>query len=169
MRMRFRTDGWHYADMKAAGETFEQHHRPDEFYGVNEGQYEVWKKFFDDTPKAEPGDVWRIFYGHGVDGVQVDDWVAGYAICCIGCGRVHNWTSALNCGQKVKRAYQDTQGNRQEYETCIHQEQHTSCWSWTGDAEAGTLTAASSLQVVADRCPWHCGWHGFIQNGDIHV
>lgn len=169
MRMRFRTDGWHYADLKAAGETFEQHYKREEFFGVNEGRYDEWKAHWDATPKAEKGDVWRIFWAHHSWCGQVDDWIAGYAICCIACGRVHAWTSALNCGQKVKRSYVDTDGKRQEYETCVHQEQHGSCWTWSGSAEAGTLTATPSLQVVADKCPWKCGWHGFIQGGDIHA
>jgi hypothetical protein len=156
--MRFRTDGNHLADLKAAGESFEQHFPRDSF--VDDSQYELWKQGWENTPKTEPGDVWRIFYHHEVDGVQVDDQIAGYAICCIACGRVHVWTSARNCNQKVPMPWG---------ESCVHREAHTSCWTWTGSAEAGTLTAAPSLQVLKEHCLWGCGWHGFIQNGDIHT
>jgi hypothetical protein len=164
VRMRFRTDGWHYADLKAEGKDLGS--------WCVEGMVptEEEKKYWEVTQKAEPGDVWRIHWYHrDEDDKQLDDWIAGYAICCIGCGRVHCWTSALNCGQRVQRSYVDTNGNTVPYETCVHQEAHGSCWQWSGSAEEGTLTAAPSLQVVADRCPWKCGWHGFIQNGDIHI
>ncbi len=154
MKMRFRTDGWHYADLKAAGETFESHYLETDPWRTDP----VIQKYWAETPKAEPGDVWRIHWYHRDENdVQLDDWIAGYAICCIGCSRVHCWTTALNCAQKTKEG------------SCVHSEAHGSCWSWSGSAEEGTLTASPSLQVVADRCPWHCGWHGYIQAGDIHV
>ncbi len=161
--MRFRTDGWHYADLKAEGYTFE-----DYFAGRPLAEVEMERQYWDVTFKAERGDVWRIFWRHEVNGAHVDDWVAGYAICCVACGRIHAWTTALNCGQKVKRTYHDVEGKPVEYETCVHQENHTSCWTWTGSAEANTLTASPSLLVVKDRCPWGCGWHGWIKDGEIN-
>ena len=163
--MRFRTDGWHYADLKAAGETFETYYPETDPWRDPEV-----KRCWDETPKAERGDVWRIYWFHrGPYGGQIDDWLAGYAICCIGCGRVHTWTNALNCAPKLRKSFVDTAGKRQEYDTCVHQENHSSCWTWSGSAEAGTLHASPSLQVVAERCPWRCGWHGFIERGDIHT
>jgi hypothetical protein len=155
--MRFRKDGWHYADLKVQGKTF------DEYYSYSESalQNAEYRKFWDECPKAEPGDVWRIYwYHHDDQGHQLNDWIAGYAICCLGCGRVHPWTQALNCGQKIQTEYG---------ESCIHVQNRTSCWTWTGSAEEGTLTASPSLQVVKERCEWGCGWHGYIQNGDLHT
>lgn len=151
MKMRFRTDGWHYADLKVTGMTFEQ------YYGARVATDEA-RKYWDETPKAEPGDVWRIHWHHHVDGKQVDDWIAGYAICCPGCSRVHNWTTALNCATSRGEG------------KCVHNSDrpYGSCWNWTGSAEEGTLSATPSLQVVKERCEWGCGWHGYITNGDLH-
>jgi len=148
MRMHFRTDGWHYADIKAKGESFDQHYPPDSFITAEER--EQWKKHFDETPKAEKGDVWRIHWAN-------DRGIAGYAICCIVCGRVHTWTQARNCSTKKGDG------------TCAHNsgENLSSCWNWSGSAEEGTLTATPSLMVVTEVCEWHCNYHGFITNGEI--
>jgi len=150
--MRFRTDGVHYADLKAAGRTLEDYCAP-------QAPTEEERRHWDATPKAERGDVWRVFWYHGEQGKQIDDQIAGYDICCVACGRVHACTTALNCNQKIPKPWG---------ESCQHIESRTSCWIWSGSAEQGTLTASPSLLVVQSRCPWGCGWHGFIQNGDIH-
>jgi len=156
VRMRFRTDGWHYADLKASGETFENYYPESDPWRTDP----IVKKYWDDTPKAEPGDVWRIFWYHrGSDGEYIDDRIAGYAICCIGCGRVHNWINARHCSQPVQKDWG---------ESCVHRENYTSCWTWSGSAEEGTLTASPSLQVLQGP-DQPCGWHGYIQDGDIHI
>ena len=157
MKMRFRTDGWHFADKKAAGESFEDQCAPsDPWLALDSEARKTWNE----TPKAEPGDVWRIHWKHDDgNGNQIDDWIAGYAICCIGCGRVHNWTGARNCPQKITKEWG---------ESCIHRENHSSCWDWSGSAEEGTLTASPSLQVIADN-PGECAWHGYIIQGNVRV
>lgn len=108
---------------------------------------------WDPNPRAEPGDMWRIFWHHEVDGQQVDDHIAGYAICCPTCKHIHHWTSASNCSTR------GTGGS------CSHQTELTSCWNWTGSAEEGTLSATPSL-----HCPKElggCGWHGYLTNGEL--
>jgi hypothetical protein len=130
--MRFRTDGEVIASLKANGEN-----KPD-FIDQSE---------WDRTPKAEIGDVWRIFWYHHVDQQQVDDQIAGYAICCPKCREVHYWTSASNC---------DRTGG-----SCVHEKQRTSCWNWTGSAEANQLSATPSLLCHT------CGWHGYLTNGEL--
>lgn len=102
---------------------------------------------WDATPPAQPGDIWRVFWraedseGNGINGP-----FAGYYICCPGCKQVHAWTTALNCLPKP----------------CPH-EGKSSCWAWSGSAEAGTLTASPSLYSVKEN--GGCGWHGWLQNG----
>lgn len=143
--MRFRTDSWYIADKKAAGM---EHH-------AWICELEQWNE----TPKAEPGDVWRIHWHGGP--------IAGYAICCIGCRRVHAWTTALNCAQRFQQFHKDSEGKDIPYWTCPHQGTG-SCWNWSGSAEEGTLTASPSLKVEPiGESP--CDWHGYIQNGDIHT
>lgn len=85
---------------------------------------------------AVPGDCWRCFWLAGA--------FAGYAICCLKCLQVHHWTTATNCVP------------------CPH-ESVGSCWTWTGSAEDGTLTASPSLHCVAES--GGCGYHGWLQNG----
>lgn len=158
VRMRFRTDGSHYADLKANGWTFEGD--GEKCYGkcfTDPKEYEEAKNCWDGTPKAEPGDVWRLHWG-GKDGA-----IAGYAICCPGCGHVHSWVRATNCSQSVHKSWTDKDGIEHPYTSCVH-EGVGSCWDWSGSAEEGTLTAAPSLLVQQDDCHWH----GFIQGGDIH-
>lgn len=157
--MRFRTDGWHYADLKANGWTWERYaacfDESDDVAAI--------KREWDAIPPAQKGDVWRVFWYHDENGQQVDDRIAGYAICCIVCGQVHAWTSAGNCSQKVKRSYVDSGGKTVEYDSCAHSGV-SSCWNWSGSAEEGTLTATPSLMVI----PGHgCSYHGWIRNGEI--
>lgn len=135
-RIRFRTDGSHIADLKAQGKPY------DSFY-----DQAIWEA----TPPAQPGDIWRVhWYAEDAEGSHIDGPFAGYDVCCPGCLRVHAWTTAINCSQK------NAQGR------CPHEGQ-SSCWSWSGSAEAGTLTASPSLHSVPDR--GGCGWHGWLQNG----
>lgn len=159
--MRFRTDRWHYADLKANGWTWEQYakcfHDSEDVAAI--------KIEWDAVPPAQKGDVWRIFWHHEeAPGKQLNDRIAGYAICCIICGKVHAWTSARNCSQKVKRSYVDSSGKTVEYDSCVHSGL-ASCWIWTGSAEAGTLTASPSLMVIPG--PDRCNYHGWIRNGEI--
>jgi hypothetical protein len=154
VQMRFRTDGWHFADMKSHGTEY------------------VWgdKEVFDITPTAEPGDVWRIHWAAAgtdgvIDSVRDKDLVgplAGYAICCIKCGHVHVWTTANNCSSPVEKTYKDSDGNDKTYKSCIHSGTG-SCWNWTGSAEDNTLTATPSLQCLQPDC----NFHGFITNGVV--
>ncbi len=131
-RIRFRTDGNHWADLKAGGLTAEQFREEWKETGVSAEEFEA-------TPKAEPGDTWRIqWYASEGEGP-----LAGYAICCPGCGRLHYWTTANNC------------------KPCTHSGK-SSCWQWTGSAEQGTLTARPSLLSNA------CGWHGFLTDGEMN-
>jgi hypothetical protein len=121
-KMCFRTDGSHF-----------DHDKPD------------------NRPKPKPGDTWRIFWYHKVNGIQVNDRIAGYAICCPKCGRIHSWTSAADCSGRVEKGI------------CEHQLNRTSCWTWTGSAEDNQLSATPSLHCVEDR--GGCGWHGNLTNG----
>ena len=131
-RIRFRKDRSHDATLKAEGVTVEKYR--DEW---NTGADRV--ALFEATLEAEPGDTWRIrWYAEDGEGP-----IAGYAICCPRCGQVHYWTTALNC------------------KPCPHQGK-SSCWQWSGSAEAGTLTASPSL--FAQRA---CGWHGWLRNGEL--
>jgi len=164
VKMRFRTDGSHYADLKTFGWTWEGD--GERSYGkcfAPGPEYDEAKAGWDATPKAEPGDVWRLHWG-GVAELGESGPVAGYAICCPGCGHVHPWIRAKNCNQKVQKSYVDSKtGQSVAYESCVH-EGVSSCWQWSGSAEEGTLTASPSLQVQQDDCHWH----GWIQAGDIH-
>lgn len=101
----------------------------------------------------QPGDVWRIHW-YKQDGQGP---VAGYAICCPGCGKIHHWTTANNCKTKGQKdpAYPYM---------CTHSGVG-SCWDWTGSAEGNTLTGRPSLQVTADDCHWH----GYLTNGKLHL
>lgn len=104
------------------------------------------------VPPADPGDTWCVRWrGHGIVGTPeyLPGPIAGYAICCPGCHQVHCWTSATNCGP------------RNEYGSCPHNGTG-SCWTWTGSAEANTLTASPSLYASNA-----CGWHGWLQNGQL--
>lgn len=131
MQMRFLTGGSHIADLKAAGET----------NGADFYEQALW----DATPTAVPGDVWRVRWARTI-GTNADGPIAGYAICCSLCLRVHWWTTALNCLPKP----------------CPH-EGVGSCWTWTGSAESNLLTASPSLHCLKEK--GGCGFHGWLQNG----
>jgi len=154
VRMRFRTDGWHYADLKALGWTRER------FFAEYSQLPDYFNKFVE-TPPAQPGDVWRIhWYKEGGQGP-----LAGYAICCPKCGHVHNWTVAGNCsGKKHTIKYLGSDGSERFYDICEHNGVG-SCWTWTGSAEDNTLTASPSLQVTSPEC----GFHGWLENGELRA
>jgi hypothetical protein len=134
---RFRTDGFHIADLKAQGKARE------EWFEAT-----LW----DPIPPAELGDVWRIHWAKCNDaGHTIDGPLAGYAIFCPKCHTVHCWTTATNCAQKAGTS-------------CPH-EGTGSCWTWSGSAESGTLTASPSLHCVLEL--GGCGWHGWLNNGEM--
>lgn len=152
VKMRFRTDGWHYANLKTHGWTRERfvaemHHEPD------------YINTFEATPIAEPGDVWRMYW-YKENG---DRPLNGYAICCIKCGHVHLWGTAGNCQTDVQEVhYKDDAGNDKSYKSCVHKRTGTgSCWNWTGCAEDNTLDCKPSLLVTHSDC----NFHGFLDNG----
>lgn len=142
--MRFRTDNSTSAEihgMRAVGLPL-----------MAELAYRAAHDRLEDVPPAEPGDTWEVrWYGKGRSGTPeyVEGPIAGYAICCPKCRQVHRWTGALNCQP------------RDEHGSCRHSGKG-SCWAWTGDAAAGTLTASPSLHATGA-----CGWHGWLQNGDL--
>lgn len=109
-----------------------------------------------DTPPAEPGDIWRTFWHGGP--------IAGYAICCPKCGGVHHWTTASNCPQDVPWEVTNADGSISKGMKCRHSGVG-SCWNWTGSAEDGTLSATPSLYCIETPDGWGCGWHGFLTNG----
>lgn len=108
---------------------------------------EVWEA----TPPPCAGDVWSVYWATGTE--EGEKRLAGYAICCPGCGRVHYWTTASNCSS----AYSVEGGGV----TCDHVERRESCWRWTGDAQEGTLSAVPSLLSRT------CGWHGHLVRGRL--
>ena len=160
MKMRFRTDGFHYADLKARGKTFEEYYN-----NLEDPQKSEWKVQWDLIPPAEPGDVWRVHWG----GIGNEGKLAGYAICCILCRHVHTWTSASNCRDDwQEHHWTDKDGKDQVYHDCRHQREHTSCWTWTGSAEENTLNGSPSLQVIPHPDWDNCNFHGHLINGDLH-
>lgn len=146
--MRFRTDGWSFAD-KAKN--------------FSDADFKEWG--YDDetilqirgTPHALPGDTWAIHW-YKQEGVGP---LAGYAICCPRCGGIHHWTSANNCKFQIRLVpYKDSDGNDRTYSVCGHSGEG-SCWNWTGSPEENTLTGTPSLLNHG------CGWHGFLTNGQL--
>lgn len=124
-QMRFRTDGWNWADQD----------------------------------RAQPGDTWRIFWAHREEETPK---LAGYAICCPRCKRIHAWTTANNCHwNETDHSYTDQEGKIHTYKLCGHHSGHSSCWQWSGDAENNKLTAKPSLFATSP----YCGWHGFLTDG----
>lgn len=148
VKMRFRTDGWNWAEMKRVGT------------GVSDLELKEFgwdADAYNNTPPAEAGDVWRIhWHKEGGEGP-----IAGYAIACIKCDQVHSWTTANNCEPKIEHKFKDVNGNEQTYTTCTHSGVG-SCWVWTGSAEDNMLTASPSLLSN------ECGFHGHLQNGILH-
>jgi len=104
-------------------------------------------------PPAEPGDTWRLRWGGTKD---EQGPICGYAIFCPGCRQIHHWTTANNCASKRALAGGGT--------TCDHTGK-SSCWTWSGSAEDGTLTANPSLH--SDASKGGCGWHGWLRNGEL--
>ncbi len=157
VKMRFRNDGWHYADLKANGWTLEKYHSWGEITGED-------RKEWDAVPPAERGDVWRVHWHGGGDG-SVPGPIAGYAFCCPQCGHVHTATSSGNCGQKIQKTYKDKDGKDVPFTTCTHSGV-SSCWNWSGSAEDNVLTCTPSILVTEDKYePGGCNWHGFLTNG----
>lgn len=146
-QMRFRADGWHYAEKNA---NFTDAELTEQGYDIAAVRA---------VPIPEPGDVWRIYW-HKSD-ESAPDVLAGYAICCPRCKGVHCWTMASNCQfQIVEHTYTDDAGVEHKYKVCGHSGSG-SCWQWSGSAEANTLTAHPSLLNHG------CGWHGFLTDGSL--
>jgi hypothetical protein len=129
-RIRLRTDSQIIAEAKALGKPTDN----EEWYGP--------KAEVDATPAAQPGDAWEIRW-YKKDG---EGPLAGYAICCPKCKAIHAWTQANNCSKRPDKGH------------CSHSGV-SSCWDWTGSAEAGTLTAKPSLLCHT------CGFHGWLTDG----
>jgi hypothetical protein len=142
-RIRLRTDHRYIAAMKALGKP-----------RVESGDDPTWctQEEWDATPAAEPGDIWGPVEWYGHPGS-----LAGYDIACPKCHDVHGWTTARNCSSR--RALPG--GGF----TCDHEAAHGSCWTWTGSAADGTLSASPSLHC--DASIGGCGWHGFLTNGEL--
>lgn len=140
--MRFRADDRWIAEAKALGRPYK------DYFGT--------RKKWDSTPAAEPGDTWRILF-YAPKG-EPKDRLAGYDIACPKCRHVHGWTSARNCGSRRERII-----GGETYTMCDHQVAREPCWTWTGSAEDGTLSASPSLHC--DASIGGCGYHGFLTNG----
>lgn len=145
-RIRFREGSWLQADDAAR---------------IARGQETLWF----DPPQlvgvepAQPGDCWRTRWW----AASGEGPIAGYAICCPKCLQVHSWSSARNCSTK-----RPLPGGGS---VCAHSG-IGSCWQWSGSAEDGTLTASPSLHAIAEGpkvgIEGHgCGWHGWLQNGEL--
>lgn len=130
-RIRFRSDNPLIARFKAESRSERG------TYGFSDDEWAA-------TPAAQPGDIWRILW-HKPPGVVGP--LAGYDICCPQCGQVHSWTTALNCASRWPDGACDHSGVG-------------SCWTWTGIAEEGTLSASPSLHASGA-----CGWHGWLKDG----
>jgi hypothetical protein len=158
--MRLRTDSWMWADIKIGPQPI-THEQAVKWYGEEEA------KEYDNTPPPAQGDVWEIHWSKtepANDGTNTNNVIegigplAGYALVCPGCKRVHAWTTANNCARTVKFMWVDEHGKQNEGAVCVHSGK-SSCWNWTGSAKDGTLTATPSL------LNHECGWHGFLTNG----
>lgn len=136
--IHFRTDSWHESQMRLKNDdkTIDGW----DFYSFEE------RNRIKVTPLPKAGDTWRVRWYRPVG--EEEGPVAGYAICCPKCGDIHAWTTAINCTSP------------RENGSCSHSGTG-SCWTWTGSAEDGTLTANPSLLVVTPEC----GYHGWLQNG----
>lgn len=134
IHMRFRTDRSHAAadHRRWLMQQPMRFHRPHELSSVRR------------TAPAQPGDTWRV---HWYSPDTARGPVAGYDICCVQCGEVHAWTTALNCASRRPDGHCDHMGVG-------------SCWTWTGSARRNTLTAIPSLHAINA-----CGWHGWLRDG----
>lgn len=151
VRMRFRKDSWHFADLKTHGWTVEKMRKLNCYSPEDLAIFEAMEP-------VRPGDVWRIRWCR--PGNEAGP-IAGYAIGCPKCGHAHAWTTANNCGQAFTATYRDNvTGKDVPYKTCAHNGK-ASCWEWTGSAEAGTLTARPSLLSP------ECGFHGWLTDGEL--
>ncbi len=138
MRMNFRTDSSHYAELGAEPE------KAREWYA---DQPDVLAEI-ECTSPAQPGDTWRLTWaGEG-------EQLSGYAICCPRCKEVHRWTTANNC-------HEEEVGGLCVHERTTQGGRLGSCWQWTGSAEENRLTAHPSLMSNA------CGWHGWLRDGEL--
>ena len=155
VRIHFRTDGEHYADLKTYGWTREK------FIAEYPDRVPDYVDLFESIPTAQPGDIWMAHW-YKESGEKP---LAGYAICCVKCGHVHKWTTAGNCQTDVQEVhYKDQDGADKSYSACVHRRTGTgSCWIWTGSAGDGTLSASPSLLVTSPEC----GWHGWLRDGEL--
>lgn len=148
--MRLRTDDWWTAGRKRAVMKGARLHPLREDPGANWHQPYLDQLADPTFEAAQPGDVWRIFWGKP-EGEELP--LAGYVLTCpnLSCADgAHAWTTASNCPA--------AQGER-----CAHYG-IGSCWTWTGSPEAGDLSASPSLYCTL---PLGCGWHGWLRNGEM--
>lgn len=158
-RIRFRTDGITEAELHRDHLAGKPVHACDSDYcrDHRDERCPYHREAWEAVPPAAPGDTWRLTFHPGIDAPEgTEGPLAGYAICCPGCGDLHYWSSAANCATR-----RETAGG---FVTCDHQQQRTSCWTWTGNAEDGTLSAYASLH--ASRA---CGWHGWLTDGVLRI
>lgn len=150
--MRLRTGDWWTAGRKRAIANGARQHPLEEDPTANWHQPYLDELADPNFEAAQPGDAWRIYWAKAAG---VPEPIAGYALTCPkpDCpDGVHQWTTASNCSTKG-----------QDGKRCSH-EGIGSCWTWTGSAEDGTLTANPSLHCVA---PIGCGWHGWLRDGQM--
>lgn len=153
-RMRFRTDSEY-----AAGEHAKLLAGGKPWSCANEGYTcDYHREWWASTPPAEPGDTWRVrWHPDGEAKTRGEEGpIAGYSICCPKCRQTHNWSTANNCASKRER-----EGG---WISCDHSGKG-SCWTWSGSAEEGTLSASPSLFANGEGA---CGWHGFLIDGELH-
>ena len=141
--MRLRTDSGHIAGFKRVHELVGCDCDPEMAAGRQNAagiSHVAHDPAYADIPAAQLGDAWRITSTSGE--------LTGYALTCPNesCDQgVHFWTHAYDCSPETR--------------------EHSSCWTWTGAPEDGTLSAQPSLWVVQDR--GGCGWHGFLTDGEM--
>lgn len=162
VRLRKREDHRYIAELKAMGKQ-----------RVETGDDPTWctQEEWDATPIAEPGDTWRVrWYARDDAGNVLEPGpIAGYDICCIKCRKIHGWTTATNCSSRrplPEWEYTDPETGAKSMKpggfTCDHSGK-SSCWTWTGSLEEGTLDAKPSLWCQVEL--GGCGYHGWLTNG----
>jgi len=140
--MRLRRDNWHTAGQRRARD----------LGALDTSSWDrEWAMRLFQVPAALVGDVWRV-------AVHDDDGRChGFVLTCpvVSCDQgVHAWHHGSKCPARRSRSNPCALGDRPGMD---------SCWTWTGSAEAGTLTATPSLHSpLADG---GCGFHGFLTNG----